>query len=446
MEILTISGGSGLFGEVRIPGAKNSVLPIMAASVLCRGTVTLTDVPHLSDVEASARILQSVGCKVLLENGRAVITPPEFPGSAVPEPLMRAMRSSLFYLAPLLARTGRADIYTPGGCRLGAGVVPAAVGGQGLYRHGGDVGLEKMGAHITEKDGGALEVTAPDGLAGADICLRFPSVGATETLLMAAAAARGETVLRGAAVEPEVTDLVRFLQGAGADITGVGTRVLHIRGRELLMGTQHAVCPDRITAATVLCAVAGCGGEVLLTNTCNAHLAEVLRILRRAGCMVSVSGDSSVALASSGALRAAGGWDTGVYPSFPTDAAPLMAAALLRAQGESRVTDTIFENRFACAEGFLRLGASVNVCGRTLHVHGMDLLNGADVEAPDLRGGAALVIAALQAQGSTRVMGAEHISRGYEDIAALLAPLGARITRSWGEPCGRGCRNAGTVL
>ena len=173
-------------------------------------------------------------------------------------------------------------------------------------------------------------------------------------------------------------------------------------------------------------------GEVLLTNTCNAHLAEVLRILRRAGCMVSASGDSSVALASSGALRAAGGWDTGVYPSFPTDAAPLMAAALLRAQGESRVTDTIFENRFACAEGFLRLGASVNVCGRTLHVHGMDLLNGADVEAPDLRGGAALVIAALQAQGSTRVMGAEHISRGYEDIAALLAPLGARITRSWG--------------
>ena len=158
---------------------------------------------------------------------------------------MRAMRSSLFYLAPLLARTGRADIYTPGGCRLGARPIDMHLSG-----------LEKMGAHITEKDGGALEVTAPDGLAGADICLRFPSVGATETLLMAAAAARGETVLRGAAVEPEVTDLARFLQGAGADITGVGTRVLHIRGRELLMGTQHAVCPDRITAATVLCAVA----------------------------------------------------------------------------------------------------------------------------------------------------------------------------------------------
>ena len=201
---MTISGGSGLFGEVRIPGAKNSVLPIMAASVLCRGTVTLTDVPHLSDVEASARILQSVGCKVLLENGRAVITPPEFPGSAVPEPLMRAMRSSLFYLAPLLARTGRADIYTPGGCRLGARPIDMHLSG-----------LEKMGAHITEKDGGALEVTAPDGLAGADICLRFPSVGATETLLMAAAAARGETVLRGAAVEPEVTDLVRFFAGRG---------------------------------------------------------------------------------------------------------------------------------------------------------------------------------------------------------------------------------------
>ena len=157
-------------------------------------------------------------------------------------------------------------------------------------------------------------------------------------------------------------------------------------------------------------------------------------VLRAQGLDVFLNHGASLAgnVAKHGALRAAGGWDTGVYPSFPTDAAPLMAAALLRAQGESRVTDTIFENRFACAEGFLRLGASVNVCGRTLHVHGMDLLNGADVEAPDLRGGAALVIAALQAQGSTRVMGAEHISRGYEDIAALLAPLGARITRSWG--------------
>ena len=435
MQALNVWGAHGLHGTVRVPGAKNSALPLLAASLLCTQAVALENVPGLTDVACAVHILRALGCGVRgPHKGVVDVLPASEPGSTVPQEDMCAMRSSLFFLAPMLVRAGQACIGLPGGCKLGARPIDMHL-----------KGLAQMGAQV-EENGASLFLRAPRGLQGADITLRFPSVGASETLLMAAVCAKGMTVLRGAAVEPEVTDLARFLQGAGADITGVGTRVLHIRGRELLMGTQHAVCPDRITAATVLCAVAGCGGEVLLTNTCNAHLAEVLRILRRAGCMVSVSGDSSVALASSGALRAAGGWDTGVYPSFPTDAAPLMAAALLRAQGESRVTDTIFENRFACAEGFLRLGASVNVCGRTLHVHGMDLLNGADVEAPDLRGGAALVIAALQAQGSTRVMGAEHISRGYEDIAALLAPLGARITRSWGEPCGRGCRNAGTVL
>ena len=421
MQALNVWGAHGLHGTVRVPGAKNSALPLLAASLLCTQAVALENVPGLTDVACAVHILRALGCGVRgPHKGVVDVLPASEPGSTVPQEDMCAMRSSLFFLAPMLVRAGQACIGLPGGCKLGARPIDMHL-----------KGLAQMGAQV-EENGASLFLRAPRGLQGADITLRFPSVGASETLLMAAVCAKGMTVLRGAAVEPEVTDLVRFLQGAGADITGVGTRVLHIRGRELLMGTQHAVCPDRITAATVLCAVAGCGGEGLLTNTCNAHLAEVLRILRRAGCMVSVSGDSSVALASSGALRAAGGWDTGVYPSFPTDAAPLMAAALLRAQGESRVTDTIFENRFACAEGFLRLGASVNVCGRTLHVHGMDLLNGADVEAPDLRGGAALVIAALQAQGSTRVMGAEHISRGYEDIAALLAPLGARITRSWG--------------
>ncbi len=234
---------------------------------------------------------------------------------------MRAMRSSLFYLAPLLARTGRAT-------SIRRRLPPGA---RAIDMHLS--GLEKMGAHITEKDGGALEVTAPDGLAGADICLRFPSVGATETLLMAAAAARGETVLRGAAVEPEVTDLARFLQGAGADITGVGTRVLHIRGRELLMGTRHAVCPDRITAATVLCAVAGCGGEVLLTNTCNALWPRCAHPAQ-GRCMVSASGTAlwrwqarALCAPREGGIRAC------IHRS--NGRGTLMAAALLRAQGKA---------------------------------------------------------------------------------------------------------------
>lgn len=417
MKALTICGTRGLFGSVRIPGAKNSVLPMLAASVLCHGTVTLTNVPCLSDVAASVRILQSVGCKIAQKSGCVSVTAPQVPGSAVSGELMRTMRSSLFYLAPLLARTGRAQIGTPGGCRLGARPIDMHLSG-----------LAQMGAQIAENADGSLTLTAPDGLSGADVTLRFPSVGTTETLLMAASAARGESVLRGVATEPEVTDLARFLQSAGGDIAGIGTRTLRVRGSDCLMGTRYAVCPDRITAATVLCAVAGCGGEVLLTNIRSAHLTEVLRALRAAGCMVSASGEDSAALASDGALRAAGDWETGVYPGFPTDAAPLLAAALLRAKGASRVTDTIFENRFACAEGFAALGADVSVRGRTLSVRGVSRLAGAAaLRAPDLRGGAALVIAALQAEGESRIAQAEHISRGYEDIASLFASLGADI-------------------
>lgn len=417
MNALTVCGTRGLFGSVQIPGAKNSVLPMLAASVLCHGVVTLTNVPSLSDVAVSVRILQSLGCRVVQKNGSVSVTPPEMPGSVISGELMRTMRSSVFYLAPLLVRTGRAQVCMPGGCRLGARPIDLHLSG-----------LAQMGAIIEEQQDGALTLRAPNGLSGADITLRFPSVGATETLLMAASSARGETILRGAATEPEVTDLARFLQSAGASITGIGTRTLRVRGSDCLMGAHYTVCPDRITAATVLCAVAGCGGEVALTHIHSTHLARVLQVLRDAGCMISASGEDSVALASDGALYAVSDLKTGVYPEFPTDAAPLFAAALLRARGESLVTDTIFENRFACAQGFAALGARVSVQGRTLRVRGVERLRGAALHAPDLRGGAALVIAAMQAEGESRITGAEHIGRGYEDIAALFAPLGAKIT------------------
>lgn len=419
MNALTVCGTRGLFGSVRIPGAKNSVLPMLAASVLCHGEVTLANVPGLSDVAVSVRILRSVGCRAVHKNGCVTVIPPEMPGSVISDELMRTMRSSVFYLAPLLVRTGRAQVCMPGGCRLGARPIDLHLSG-----------LAQMGARIEEQQDGSLTLSAPDGLSGADITLRFPSVGATETLLMAASSARGETILRGAATEPEITDLARFLQSAGASITGVGTRTLRVRGGDYLMGTRYTVCPDRITAATVLCAVAGCGGEVLLTHIRSAHLTQVIQTLRDAGCMISASGEDSVALASDGALHAVKNLKTGVYPAFPTDAAPLLAAALLRARGESRVTDTIFENRFACAQGFAALGAGVCVQGRALCVHGVNRLRGAELRAPDLRGGAALVIAAMQAEGESRITGAEHIGRGYEDIAALFAPLGAKIAHA----------------
>ena len=418
MEALMIRGGRGLFGSVQIPGAKNSVLPLMAASMLCHGAVTLEHAPRLTDVDASLRILQSVGCGAARRGGSIVITPSEAPGSAISESLMRSMRSSLFFLAPLLARTGRADISRPGGCRLGARPIDLHL-----------AGLAQMGAEIEEREG-ALTLRTPRGLRGADITLRFPSVGATETLLMAAAAAKGQSVLRGAAAEPEIVDLARFLQAAGARITGAGTQEIHVEGSDCLMGVRHTVCPDRITAATVLCAAAGCGGEVLLTNVCSGHLSALLCVLRDMGCMLSTSGGNSVALASDGRLRAVQALHTGVYPAFPTDAAPLLAASLLRAEGQSAITDTIFENRFACAEGFAKTGARVAVEGRTIAITGTQMLKGAEVCAPDLRGGAALIIAALQAEGESRVTGAAHIDRGYEDIAALFSRIGADITRT----------------
>lgn len=418
MKALTITGGRGLFGSVRIPGAKNSVLPLMAASMLCHGSVSIEGAPHLSDVDASMRILHSVGCRAFWSQGRIIIQPCDAPGSAISETLMHAMRSSLFYLAPLLARTGRADVHRPGGCRLGARPIDMHL-----------AGLAQMGVRVEEKESGALTLTAPHGLRGADITLRYPSVGTTETLLMAAVSARGHSILRGAATEPEVVDLTRFLQAAGARISGAGTREIHIDGGGCLMGARHTVCPDRITAATVLAAAAGCGGEVLLTNVNGAQLDAVLQVLRKMGCMVSASGEHSVALASDGHLRAVPELRTGVYPAFPTDAAPLLAASLLRAGGESTLIDTVFEHRFACAEGFVRLGASVAAEGRMLRVHGTGHLRGAAACAPDLRGGAALVLAALQAEGKSRIVGVEHIDRGYEDMAALFASLGAEILR-----------------
>ncbi len=418
MEGIRIRGGARLYGEVRVPGAKNSVLPILAASLLCRGPVTLTDVPGLSDVAAAAGILQSLGCRVVQPGaGQLGIVPPDHPGSIVPQRLMKVMRSSLFFLAPMLSRTGRAVISLPGGCNLGARPIDMHLRG-----------LAAMGAEFRE-NGQMMAVLAPRGLKGARITLRFPSVGATETLLMAAVCARGETVIYGAAVEPEVTDLALFLKKAGACISGIGTRCLRIMGTERLEGVAWAVCPDRITAATLLCAVAACGGRVTLQHVDARACAAVARVLRRAGCDVRCAGPAALRVEGDGRLMGVGGLFTDVYPAFPTDAAPLLAAALLRANGESAITDTVFENRFACAAGFTALGANAGVLGRTITIHGVRQLQGAYLTAPDLRGGAALAIAALAAEGESLLMGTEHIDRGYEDLASLLAALGADTAR-----------------
>jgi len=291
-------------------------------------------------------------------------------------------------------------------------------------------GLEQMGARQQPAGDGRLVLIAPRGLHGADITLRFPSVGATETLILAAACARGETVLRGAAREPEIVDLAQFINLCGGCVQGAGTQLLRIQGRRVLTGCAFAPLPDRIFASTIACAVACAGGRVELAGCDVRTYAPVLELLEQAGCAVERRGENAV-ISRFGELRGVGHVFTGVYPALATDAAPLLAAALLCARDGSSIEDVVFERRFGCAEGFAKMGARVRVCGRTLHISpaGPQGLHGANTAAPDLRGGAALVLAALAARGRSYIGGAEYIDRGYAGIEAILAGLGAQTAR-----------------
>ena len=411
---IIIRGGRALCGTVRVPAAKNSILPLLAASLLCREPVTFEEVPALTDVENSLAILRGVGCHVAQTGGQVRVEPPEKPEPALPEEPARAMRSSVFYLAPLLHRAGSVTMPLPGGCRIGARPVDIHLDG-----------LAAMGARVRlGRDGLTLE--APRGLHGVDWTLRLPSVGATETLLMAAVLADGVTILRGAACEPEIADLARFLGECGAFICGAGTPTLWVQGTKALNGAVYRPIPDRITASTVAAAVAGCGGRVELQNCQTGHLSPLLALLKWAGCRVE-AGEDRLVVERDGPLRGGGTVYTGGYPAFATDAAPVAAAAFLRAQGETCFCDRIFENRFSCGEAFAALGADVVREGCRLRIRGVESLHGCRLEARDLRGGAALVTAALCAEGESRIGGAAHIARGYENITQLYRGLGAQI-------------------
>ena len=413
-EMWRIRGGRPLHGTVKIPAAKNSVLPLLAAALLCGGPVTLREIPFLADVQASFDLLRGLGCTIREQCGNVTVSPTPQTGQ-VPEGPAKAMRSSVFYLAPLLHAVGWVTMPMPGGCNLGPRPIDIHLDG-----------LVHMGAQVCWQKN-TLTLRAPGGLVGMDYTLRLPSVGATETLLMAASRARGTTVLRNAACEPEVEDLAEFLRRCGAHITGDGTPVIVVHGVPKLSGTKYTPLPDRIAAATMACAVACAGGALKLENCCPGHLTPVLQLLCQAGCRVTC-GPGGVEICCYGPLKAVDTVYAGVYPAFPTDAAPLAAAAMLTASGESVFEDTVFEHRFACAEGFAAMGAKVQEQGRTLKIAGVPGLHGAAAEALDLRGGAALVLAALGAQGESRITGLHHIQRGYSDLAGLLNSLGAQIT------------------
>ena len=415
MKQYRIVGGTPLQGRCVLPAAKNSVLPILAATLLCSETVVLHRVPRTSDVHTSLQLLETLG-KTPRRPPRAPLTiaPGPMLCSELPWDLAAAMRSSIFYLAPVLHKTGRVTMPMPGGCRLGPRLIDIHL-----------EGLARMGARITWQPQ-TVTLTRNGALHGADYTLRIPSVGATETLLMAAAGAQGASVLRGAACEPEVKDLADFLNRCGADIHGAGTPIIRVRGTPELGGCAFTPLPDRIIGATLACAAASAGGRVELPNARADEMQDILQLLERAGCRVERQ--NGVCIQAEGRLQGVGKICTGAWPGFATDNAPLLAAAMLRAEGTTEICDTLFEKRFACAAQFAAMGAEVQVKGRTLCIAGRQTLHGAECYAPDLRGGAALVLAALGTQNElSTVWDAGHIDRGYPCLAAMLRKLGANV-------------------
>lgn len=416
MPKLVINGAKKLRGEIRIHGAKNSTLPLMAASLVCGGECVLHNCPSLSDVDTSIRILRYLGCSVTSSEGSVAIDPASADHFDIPDHLMREMRSSIIFLGAIVSRMGRAVLSFPGGCELGPRPIDLHLSA-----------LRKMGVVIDE-DHGCLNCSVPDGLKGAVISLSFPSVGATENILIAAVLAKGTTVVNNAAREPEICDLADFLNSCGAKIRGAGESTIVVEGVESLTGCEHDVIPDRIAAATYLAAAAATGSVLTVKNVVPRHLEPIIPVLEESGCRLEMDGDR-IRISAPPRLKRIKNVRTMPYPGFPTDAqAPVMAMASV-AEGTSVFVENIFESRYKHVGELLRLGANIKVEGRVAIVEGVDRLSGAAVEATDLRGGAALVIAGLAAQGRTQITGLHHLDRGYEKIESNLARLGADIVR-----------------
>ena len=415
MSVWHVEGGNRLTGSVTVQGAKNAVLPIMAASVLAPGETELLNVPELRDVDTTIRILRGLGCSVEREGDAVYIDSRAMAACEIPHRLMRELRSSVIFLGALLARCGRAKLSMPGGCELGPRPIDLHL-----------MALRALGAQIDER-GGELICSAPDGLHGAGIALPMPSVGATENAMLAACAAEGETVIMNAAKEPEISELQSFLQKLGADVTGAGSATVRVRGRGLEPFTVgHRIMPDRIVSSTLLCACAAAGGDIELRGVVPGHFSTVLHSLSECGCDI-MSNSSCVRLRSEGNLRAPMPVITGPYPGFPTDAQPLLLAACLKAKGTSVFVENVFLNRFRFTEELQRLGARIHTEGRVAVVTGVDVLHAAPTVATDLRGGAALIIAALSAEGETDILDSGHVVRGYESFDKRLTELGAKV-------------------
>lgn len=415
MEKLVIKGGRPLHGRVRVSSAKNAVLPIIVATLLPDSPATIIDAPNLEDVRTISSVIEYLGGSVIHKGNEMIFDTSMITKTEASYDLMSRMRASFLVMGPLLAKKRHAKIALPGGCMIGSRPIDLHL-----------KAFEAMGAEITIGNG-FVEALAPNGLKGATIYLDFPSVGATENILMAAVLAEGKTIIENAAEEPEIVDLVIFLSSMGANIKGAGTNVIRIEGVKHLYGASHTVIPDRIEAGTFIIAAAMVGGDVVIENVLTEHLKPLLAKLSEAGVVVEKEIDS-VHIISQGRIKSAD-IKTLPYPGFPTDLQAQFMAMMTVGDGVSTITETVFENRFMHVGELCRMGADIRVEGRKAIVHGVPFLQGAFVRATDLRAGAALVLAGLAAHGVTEIGDLHHIDRGYDHLVEKLRGLGADIVR-----------------
>lgn len=416
MEKIIVRGGRKLHGEVKVEGAKNAVLPVIAASILAsEGVSTIHEVPVLADVYTINEVLRNMNADVVFKDNTVRVDAQKQLTTEAPFEYVRKMRASVLVLGPILARYGHAKVAMPGGCAIGSRPIDLHL-----------KGFEAMGAEV-HVGNGFVEATVNGRLKGAKIYLDMPSVGATENIIMAAALADGKTILENCAKEPEIVDLANYLNKMGAKVVGAGTETIRIEGVEKLHGAEHNIIPDRIEAGTFMVAAAITGGNVLIKNAVSEHLRPVISKLEEMNVRVQEEGNG-LRIIGTDHLKATD-IKTLPYPGFPTDMQSQMMSLMLKAEGTSVITETVFENRFMHVEEFRRMNAKMKIEGRSVIVEGSSDLQGAEVAATDLRAAAALILAGLVAEDYTRVTELKHLDRGYVDFAGKLAKLGADVER-----------------
>lgn len=416
MEKLIVNGQRNISGKISVQGSKNGALPILSACVLTKSQVILHNCPKLSDVYAALKILNELGCKTDWQGNSLIVDSRDASAYSISDELMREMRSSIVFFGALIGRFGLAEFSTPGGCEIGLRPIDLHI-----------KVMEALGTEI-KNENGRISAKAPNGLSANNYVFQFPSVGATENAILAAAVARGTTVLENCAREPEIADLADFLNSCGAKIKGAGEGTIVIDGVGSLHGTEYSIIPDRIVAATLLTAGAMNGGNIVVDNIVPSHMRPLIPVFLEMGCNINV-GESWIELKAPKRLGRVKHIVTMPYPGFPTDAqAPIMAATTI-ASGTSVFTENIFECRFKHVPELIRFGANIKVEGRMAVVEGVRRLYASSVAAPDLRGGASLLLAALAADGLSEISNVHHIDRGYENIENVLNQIGADVRR-----------------